>query len=146
MTKRTVTKTWLWGLGFFLAGIVALATGIGVMLGAAGTWSQTDAHSWSYSPNLDALFYSMVALICIGGVAILAGGIAQFVAWVGAMINTARSHDKTWFILLLVLGLLGFQFVMMIVYLIAGPDVPKPLPYAWTAPPPLPPPATAHST
>ncbi|MFI5286859.1 MAG: hypothetical protein ACHQ4F_11130 [Candidatus Dormibacteria bacterium] len=56
------------------------------------------------------------------------------------MINTARSRDKTWFVLLLVLGVLGFQFIMMIVYLIAGPDVQGLQPPSMAYPPPAPPP------
>ena len=31
-------------------------------------------------------------------------------------------EDKTWFVLLLVLGLFSFGFVAMIAYVVAGPD------------------------
>jgi hypothetical protein len=46
----------------------------------------------------------MVSMIAVGGVVILGGLVMQLVAWIGAMINTVRSRDKTWFVLLLVLG------------------------------------------
>ena len=54
----------------------------------------------------------------------IAAAITQFIAWVGAVINTAGLKDKTWFIILLVTGLLSFGFIAMIIYLIAGPDDP----------------------
>jgi hypothetical protein len=53
--------------------------------------------------------------------------ITRFVAWVGAVLHTAELEDKTWFIVLLVAGLLSFGFIAMIVYLIAGPDDPRPV-------------------
>ena len=55
---------------------------------------------------------------------IIAAAITQFIAWVGAVINQAGLKDKTWFIILLVTGLLSFGFIAMIIYLIAGPDDP----------------------
>lgn len=51
-------------------------------------------------------------------------GITQFIAWVGAVLNTAPLEDQTWFIVLLVTGLLSSGFIAMIVYLVAGPDDP----------------------
>jgi hypothetical protein len=44
------------------------------------------------------------------------------VAWIGAVLNTANLSDKTWFVVLLVVGLLGFAFIATIAYVIAGPD------------------------
>jgi len=44
------------------------------------------------------------------------------VSWIGALLNTIQLEDKTWFVLLLVLGLFSFGFVAMIAYVIAGPD------------------------
>ena len=43
-------------------------------------------------------------------------------AWIGAVVNTSRLEDKTWFVVLLVLGLLSFGFIAMLVYILAGPD------------------------
>ena len=52
----------------------------------------------------------------------LGGIIAGIVAWIGALLNTVQLPDKTWFVLLLVLGLLSFGFFAMVAYVIAGPD------------------------
>lgn len=148
MKKPTVTWVWLSGLAAIIAGFIVVATGIGLMLGLGGVWTHTGASSYHFAPRLDSFFWGMVSIIAVGGVVILAGLVMQFVAWIGATINTWRSSDKTWFLLLLVLGVLGFQFIMMIVYLIAGPDVTYPRPPSMAYPPPpsvaYPPPAPPH--
>jgi hypothetical protein len=53
---------------------------------------------------------------------LLFAAVAHFVAWVGAVLNTAQLPDKTWFVVLLVVGLLGLVFIATIAYVIAGPD------------------------
>ena len=55
---------------------------------------------------------------------IIAAAITQFVAWAGAVINTARLKDKTWFLILLITGLLSFGCIAMIIYLMTGPRTP----------------------
>jgi hypothetical protein len=64
----------------------------------------------------------MVALAVIAFLVLVGATIAQFVAWLGAVLNTSRLEDKTWFVILLVTGLLSFGFIAMIVYAVAGPD------------------------
>jgi hypothetical protein len=48
------------------------------------------------------------------------------VAWIGAVLNTAQLPDKTWFVVLLVVGLLGLVFIATVAYVIAGPDALNP--------------------
>ena len=43
-------------------------------------------------------------------------------SWIGALLNTWRLDSKTWFAILLLLGLFNLGFFAMIAYLIAGPD------------------------
>ena len=55
------------------------------------------------------------------------GGLVQLAAWIGALVNTYRLQDKTWFAVLLAGGLLGLAFGLlgfaaMVAYLVAGPD------------------------
>ncbi|MGZ6256323.1 MAG: hypothetical protein ACXWMB_04840 [Candidatus Limnocylindria bacterium] len=38
------------------------------------------------------------------------------------LLNTAELADKTWFVILLVLGIFSFGLIAMIAYVIAGPD------------------------
>jgi hypothetical protein len=47
---------------------------------------------------------------------------AIIASWVGALLNTSRLDDKTWFVVLLVLGLVSAGWVAMIAYVLAGPD------------------------
>jgi hypothetical protein len=53
---------------------------------------------------------------------LLFAAVAHFVAWIGAVLNTAHLSDKTWCVVLLVVGLLGLVFIATVAYVIAGPD------------------------
>ena len=64
----------------------------------------------------------MVGLAIVAALAVIAGLIGGLVSWIGALLNTSQLEDKTWFVLLLVLGVLSFGLVAMIAYVIAGPD------------------------
>ena len=82
----------------------------------------------------DGTFWGMVSLILLGVIAVVGGFITQLVAWIGAVINTNRLVDKTWFNIMLwvgvgaiVLNMFGglgtlVGWGLMIVYLIGGPD------------------------
>jgi hypothetical protein len=111
--------------------LVALAAGFVLLLGAA---ELSYAHGSFIMDGPDVagvestpFGWSMVALAVLGVVTMLGAMIAQFVAWIGAVINTARLADKTWFLVLLILGLVSFGLIAMVVYLIAGPDDPVPV-------------------
>ena len=67
-------------------------------------------------------FASVVVILAVASILVAAGTIAGVAAWVGALFNTARLDDKTWFIVLLVLGIWSFGFIAMVAYVIAGPD------------------------
>ncbi len=40
----------------------------------------------------------------------------------GALLNTSQLERKTWFLVLLILGIFNFGILGMIAYVIAGPD------------------------
>jgi hypothetical protein len=119
MSKSTVTKLFVGSLIAVLGGLVILLAGVWlafanssfIMAGPDVTGIESSPFAWS-----------MVGLALIGIIAMIGGAIGQFVAWIGAVINTAYLEDKTWFVVLLVLGLMSFGFVAMVVYVIAGPD------------------------
>ena len=52
----------------------------------------------------------------------IGGMIGGLIAWIGALLNTAELESKTWFLVLLLLGIFSFGFFAMIAYVIAGPD------------------------
>jgi hypothetical protein len=119
MSKSTVTKLFVGSLIAIVGGLVLLITG-GLLAFANGGFvvSGPDVTGVNWS----AFTASMIGLAIVGIVATIGGAIGQFVAWIGAVLNTSRLEDKTWFIVLLVLGLLSFGFIAMLVYVLAGPD------------------------
>lgn len=66
--------------------------------------------------------WAIVGLAVVAALVMIAGLVGGLVSWIGALLNTSQLEDKTWFILLLVLGLFSFGLVAMIAYVIAGPD------------------------
>jgi hypothetical protein len=119
MTKSTVNK-------LFAGSLIAIAGGTVLSLVAAIV-AYTNSALIMNGPDVvgvepTAFAWSMVGVAIVGGLVMVTGAIGQFVAWIGAVLNTSRLEDKTWFIVLLVLGLLSFGFVAMLVYVLAGPD------------------------
>jgi hypothetical protein len=119
MTKGTVTRVFVGSLVAIVGGVVLIVAG-GLLMLANGTLTMSGPDVTGFQPS--AAGWSMIGLVLVGVLAAVGGAIGQFVAWIGAVINTSRLEDKTWFILLLVLGLLSFGFVAMLVYVLAGPD------------------------
>jgi hypothetical protein len=128
MTKSTVTRTWIGGLVVLAIGFIIVGVSVGLMLAYGGTFTPApDGNSYDFVPQYDGFFATTVVLIVIGGITVAVGGLVQLAAWVGALVNTYKLQDKTWFGVLLALGLLGFAFGLlgfaaMVAYLIAGPD------------------------
>lgn len=102
MSKPTITR-------LFVGGIVAIAVGLGLVL--AAVWAAVASD-----------LVVTVTLVVVGSLVMLAGVVAGVVSWIGALFNTARLDDKTWFLSLLVLGLLSFGVLAMVGYVLAGPD------------------------
>ena len=124
MSKTTIRK-------LFVASLVAIAGGL-VLLAGAGALAYANGSFVMHGPDVVGVHATPFGWVMIGlaGVAILvliAAAITQFAAWVGAVLHTAELEDKTWFVVLLVTGLLSFGFIAMVVYLIAGPKDPRPV-------------------
>lgn len=119
MSKATVVRIFVGSLLALFGGLILM---VGSLIGAsvAGALVMNGPDVAGVQNSFAA--WVLVALAVVGFVALLAGALGQFVAWIGAVINTAQLADKTWFVILLVLGLLSFGFVAMLVYVIAGPD------------------------
>jgi hypothetical protein len=119
MTKSMIVKLF-WGsliglvAGLVLMGItVALAINnhIFVMSGPDVTGIKSGALSWT-----------LLGLMALAVLLLLFAAVAHFVAWIGAVLNTAHLPDKTWCVVLLIVGLLGLVFIATVAYVIAGPD------------------------
>ena len=119
MSKSTVVKLFVGGVVSIVAGAilgfatiwVAYANGAFVMNGPDVTGLQPGAFAWS-----------AVGIFVMAIIAVIGGFVVGLVSWIGALLNTAELEDKSWFLLLLVLGLLSFGIVAMIAYVVAGPD------------------------
>ena len=153
MTKSTITRTWIAGLIVIVAGLIVGGLGVGLMLAYGGTYTPAvSGNGYDFVPRIDGFFWTTIALMVVGFGAALVGTVLQLVAWIGALIGTYALEDKTWFVVLLVGGLVGLAFglvgfAVMVAYLIAGPDVAI-APRHPVAPPPAPPatPAPYSST
>ena len=119
MSKSLVSKLFFGSLIAVVGGI--LVAGFAVVAAFANGSFEMSGND-VVGVNSSPFFWSMVALMIVGGLTMIGGAIGQFVAWIGALMNTAQLDDKTWFIVLLVLGLLSFGFIAMLVYVLAGPD------------------------
>lgn len=123
MFKATVTRIFLGSVVAVIAGAflafaavwIAYANGAFVMSGPDVIGIQATPQAWT-----------IIGLGIVAALAMIAGFIGGLVSWIGALLNTAQLEDKTWFIVLLVLGLFSFGLVAMIAYVIAGPDGTKP--------------------
>lgn len=119
MSKPVITRLFVGGIVAVVAGIiVATFAGLAAFAGSELTMNGPDVTGIRATP----FAWSMVAIVVLGGLAIVGGAVAGLVAWIGALLNTAQLEDKLWFILLLVLGLFSFGFIAMIAYVIDGPD------------------------
>jgi hypothetical protein len=96
---------------FFVAAGVVYASGGFVMDGPDVVGVEPTAFGWS-----------MIGVAGFTLLVMILAALAQLIAWVAAVVATAELPDKTWFIVLLVTGLIGVGFVAMIAYAVAGPD------------------------
>jgi hypothetical protein len=119
MNKATVTRLFIGSGIAIIAGAVlavaavwlAIANGVFAMEGADVVGIRGSVLAWS-----------LVGLGIVGGVAMAGGLIGGLVSWIGALLNTWQLDSKTWFAVLLLLGIFNVGFFAMIAYVIAGPD------------------------
>jgi hypothetical protein len=119
MTRTTITR-------LFFGSLFALAVGLVLCGGAAALAFGTDVLIMD-GPDVVGIQSGAMAsvLVALVGLAILlmsAAAVAVFIAWIGAIVNTADLPSKTWLVVELVLGLLGFAFVAVLAYVIGKPD------------------------
>jgi MFS family permease len=119
MSKATITR-------LFIGSVLAVVAG--AVLAIAAIWIAYATDSFvMHGPDVTGvhstgLAWAMIALAVASVLAILGGCIGGLVSWIGALLNTAELADKTWFVILLVLGIFSFGLIAMIAYIIAGPD------------------------
>ncbi|SNS08468.1 hypothetical protein SAMN04488107_1266 [Geodermatophilus saharensis] len=132
MGKRQIARLFVGSLLAVVAGLALMALGGGLAIandvlvtrGPDVVGVDAGAGGWV-----------LIALAIVGVLVLLAAGVGLLVAWVAALVVTARLEDKTWFLVLLVTGLVSLGIVGMVLYLVAGPDDQPARPPAqpWTA-------------
>ena len=119
MSKSTITRL------FIGSGVAIVA---GAILAIAGIWLaiENDAFIMSGSDIVGlhggGLAWSGLGLGLAGALVFTGGLIGGLVSWIGALANTWPLDSKTWFAVLLLLGIFNLGFFAMVAYLIAGPD------------------------
>jgi H+/Cl- antiporter ClcA len=119
VSKRTVTRLFIGGLATtILAGVLVLwivwaafANGV-IAIGGPDV----------VEVNGSSTAWMLVGLLFVAVLAAIGGSIAAILSWLGALLNTFRLEDRTWFLALLVFGVLGFGVFAMIAYVTVGPD------------------------
>jgi hypothetical protein len=119
VSKATVTRLFIGSAIAAIAGAIlaitavwiAIANDVFVMSGQDIVGVQGGTLAWL-----------LLGLGVVGGVAFIGAMIGGLVSWIGALLNTSQLESKTWFLVLLLLGIFSFGLIAMIAYLIAGPD------------------------
>jgi hypothetical protein len=119
MPRTTVTRLFIGSVVAVGAGALvaigaiwlAIANGVFVMSGEEIVGIQGSAAAWS-----------LLGLAIAGGLTIMGGLIGGLISWIGALLNTAQLERKTWFVVMLLLGIFNLGFLAMLAYVIAGPD------------------------
>ena len=130
--SRSVIMKW------FFASLIGLAGGLILLFGAGALVISADVLVMD-GPDVvgirsTAAAWTLAGLLGLAVLLVIGSGVAVFVAWIGALLNTANLSDKTWFVVLLVVGLLGMVFVATVAYVAAGPDGLRPTAIQATSP------------
>jgi hypothetical protein len=118
MSKSTITRLFFGGIVAVIAGwVLGIAAVLAAIAGGAIAIGGPTVVSVDGAALAAPLSVLVIAAALVG-----IGTLCVVVSWIGALVATARLDDKTWFVLLLVLGLWSFGVVAMVAYVIAGPD------------------------
>jgi len=119
MSRSTVTR-------LFIGSGIAVIAGASLAVGAIWLAIADDAFIMSGTDIVgfrgSTLAWAGLGLGLVGALIFTGGLIGGFVSWIGALLNTWKVASKTWFAVLLLLGIFDLGFFGMIAYLIAGPD------------------------
>lgn len=121
MSKTTVTQLFV---GATLAVVAGLVLGVAALVAALADGAVAVGGPDGFSVDGGA-FAGMVIWLTIASLLIGGGALAAIVSWIGALLDTMRLVDKTWFVFLLVAGLLSFGWIAMAAYVLAGPNDPR---------------------
>jgi len=108
-------------VGAALAMIVGLVISVFAIISALASGTVTIGGSAIVTVNGSGFAGTLVWFL-IAGVAFSLGAVLGIASWIGALLNTFQLEDKTWFLVVLVLGAISLGWVAVLAYVIAGPD------------------------
>ena len=109
MRKKTILILWIIGL---IIAIIGVALFVPSIVAAANNCTTNSLGGQSCSlPTSDP----RTATGLIGVLVIILGGLISAVAWIGALVRSAKMQDWVWFVIVLVFNALG-----TLIYLIAS--------------------------
>lgn len=118
MSKSAITRLFVGAVLAVIAGVVvALVAVLAALAGGVVTIGGPTVVTLNGSAFAGTLAWLLVAALVI-----VAGSIAAIASWIGALLNTVQLDDKTWFVILLVLGVFSLGWVAIAAYILAGPD------------------------
>lgn len=118
MSKSTISRLFVGAVLAVAVGlVVAFAAVVAALAGGVVSIGGPSVVTVNGEAFAGTLPWLLIASLAIGG-----GAVAAIVSWIGALLNTAQLEDKTWFVALLVLGLVSLGWVAMAAYVFAGPD------------------------
>ncbi len=111
---------------FFILNIIMALVGAGLIIaGLVGSTFTTRSNGQPITGHIGNLSFFVAGVIIAS-----LSGIPYLVAWIGALINLARLQQWVWFVLLFL-----FHWIVLLIYLIAGPTTPPGIPqYSQYAP------------
>ena len=112
MSKRTI------GI-FFIISVLMDLVGVGLIIGGLVGSTYTTTQN-GYSTNAQVTSFGNLPLFVTGVILVSLSAIPYLVAWIGALVNLARLQQWVWFVLMLI-----FQWITLLIYLIAGPTTPR---------------------
>jgi hypothetical protein len=119
MSKKLVVGIFVWSLLGLVASAALIIAAIAIAaLSDSLIMRGDDVVGIERNPSVVAA----VTMAAVGALVLIIASVGQFVAWVGAVVNTFALEDKTWFVILLVAGLVSLGFIATLVYVLAGPD------------------------
>jgi hypothetical protein len=124
MSKSAITRLFAAAVIALVIGVlIALVTVVGALAGGVVTLGGPAVVTVEGGAIPGTVGWLMIASLAMAG-----GALAAIVSWMGALMNTIQLEDKTWFLVLLVLGLASFGWIAMAAYVLAGPDATNPTP------------------
>jgi NADPH:quinone reductase-like Zn-dependent oxidoreductase len=119
MSKATVTR-------LFIGSGIAIISGAILVIAAVWLAIANDVFVLSGQDVVGirggALAASLLGAGIVGALAVVGGMIGGLVSWIGALLNTWQLASRTWFAVLLLLGIFNLGFFAMVAYLVVGPD------------------------